>query len=141
LIPAVIAPFLLRKAGESFLRRYALTGETFTTSVAHRFGLVHDVVSQRDLDDRITELIDVIRQLAPRATRATKGLLLRIGPLPDQERGATCAEANARARVASEALEGLRAFAEKRPPQWAKGQEQQPARERAKEHHVANRPT
>ena len=34
LIPAVIAPFLLRKAGESFLRRYALTGETFTTSVS-----------------------------------------------------------------------------------------------------------
>ena len=131
LIPAVIAPFLLRKAGESFLRRYALTGETFTTSVAHRFGLVHDVVPQSDLDDRITEVID--------ATRATKGLILRIRPLPDQERVVTCAEANASARGASEAIEGLRAFAEKRPPQWAK--EQQPARERAKEHHVASRPT
>jgi enoyl-CoA hydratase/carnithine racemase len=140
LIPAVIAPFLLRKAGESFLRRYALTGETFTTSVAHRFGLVHDVVPQSDLDDRITEVIDAIRQLAPRATRATKGLILRIRPLPDQERGVTCAEANASARAASEAIEGLRAFVEKRPPQWAKDK-QQPARERAKEHHVASRPT
>ena len=141
LIPAVIAPFLLLKAGESFLRRYALTGETFTTSVAHRFGLVHDVVPQSDLDDRITEVIDAIRQLAPRATRATKGVILRIRPLPDQERVVTCAEANASARGASEAIEGLRAFAEKRPPQWAKGLEQQPARERAKEHHVASRPT
>ena len=141
LIPAVIAPFLLRKAGESFVRRYALTGETFTTAVAHRFGLVHDVVPQSDLDDRISEVIDAIRQLAPRATRATKGLILRIRPLPDQERGVTCAEANASARGASEAIEGLRAFTEKRPPQWAKGLEQQPARERAKEHHVASRPT
>ncbi|OYT24071.1 MAG: hypothetical protein CCU27_06015, partial [Nitrospira sp. UW-LDO-02] len=92
-----------------------------------------------DLDDRITEVIDAIRQLAPRATRATKGLILRIRPLPDQERGVTCAEANANARAASEAIEGLRAFTEKRPPQWAK--EQQPAREIAKEHHVASRPT
>ncbi|MCS6289115.1 MAG: enoyl-CoA hydratase/isomerase family protein [Nitrospira sp.] len=141
LIPAVIAPFLLRKAGESFLRRYALTGETFTTSVAHRFGLVHDVVSQRDLDNRITEVIDAVRQLAPRATRATKGLILRIRPLPDQERGVTCAEANAHARGASEAIEGLRAFAEKRPPEWAQGQEPPPAWEKTKEHHVASRPT
>lgn len=141
LIPAVIAPFLLRKAGESFLRRYALTGETFGPSVAHRFGIVHDVVPQSDLDDRIAELIDAIKQLAPHATRTTKGLLLKIPPLTEQERETTCAEANARARGAAEAMEGLRAFAEKRPPQWAKGQKQQPAREGAKEHHVASRPT
>ncbi|MEK6802368.1 MAG: enoyl-CoA hydratase-related protein [Nitrospirota bacterium] len=141
LIPAVIAPFLLRKAGESFLRRYALTGETFTTSVAHRFGLVHDVVSQGDLDDRITELIDAIRQLAPGATRNTKQLLLTIRPLTDQEREMTCAEANAEARCTPEAAEGLRAFSEKRPPHWANGQNQQSDREMPKDRHVASRPT
>ena len=141
LIPAVIAPFLLRKAGESFLRRYALTGETFTTAVAHRFGLVHDVVSQSDLDDRITELIDTIMRVAPRATTATKELVLKIRPLPDQEREMTCAEANASARCGSEAVEGLRAFVEKRLPQWAVGQAQPSERKRPKEHHVASRPT
>lgn len=141
LIPAVIAPLLLRKAGESFFRRYALTGETFGSSVAHRFGLVHDVVPPDALDDRITELIDTIRQLAPGATRNIKQLLLTIRPLTDQQREMTCAEANAQARCASEAAEGLRAFADKRPPQWADNQELRRERESAKEHHVASRPT
>ncbi len=132
LIPAVIAPFLLRKAGESFLRRYCLTGETFCTSVAHRFGLVHDVVPQSDLDDRITELIEAIMRLAPRATRESKALLHRILPLPDGDRWTACAEANAGARCASEASEGLRAFVEKRLPSWAKPHEPKPDQEALK---------
>ena len=123
LIPAVIAPFLLRKAGESFLRRYCLTGETFSTSVAHRVGLVHDVVPPSDLDDRITELTEAIMRLAPRATSESKALLHKILPLPEGDRWAVCAETNAGARCAPEATEGLQAFVEKRLPSWAKPRE------------------
>ncbi len=134
LIPAVIAPFLLRRAGESFLRRYCLTGETFCASVAHRFGLVHDVVPQSDLDDRITEIIEAIMRLAPRATRESKALLHRLLPLAEGDRWTVCAEANAAARCAPEASEGLRAFMEKRLPSWAQARE-------LKAQHVAGRLT
>lgn len=141
LIPAVIAPFLLRKAGESFLRRYCLTGEAFSASTAHCFGLVHDVVPESDLDDRITELIEAITRLAPRATRESKALLHRMLPLSDGDRWARCAEANAGARCAPEATEGLQAFVEKRLPSWAKPCQPKPDQEALKSQDVAVRRT
>lgn len=141
LIPAVIAPFLLRKAGESFLRRYCLTGETFSASTAHCFGLVHDVVPQSDLDDRITELIEAIMRLAPRATRESKILFHRMLPLSDGDRLAVGAQANAGARCAPEAMEGLQAFVEKRLPSWAKPHESKPDQEALKSQDVTARRT
>jgi methylglutaconyl-CoA hydratase len=141
LIPAVIAPFLLRKAGESFLRRYCLTGETFGASTAQRFNLIHDVVPQSDLDDRITDLTEAIMRLAPRATSGSKSLLHRMLPLSDGDRRDLCAEANASARCAPEAAEGLRAFVEKRLPSWAKPGEQKGEQEALKSEHVSARRT
>ena len=44
LVPAVIAPFVLAKVGDSFVRRFCLTGEPFSASTAQANGLIHDVV-------------------------------------------------------------------------------------------------
>ena len=129
LIPAVIAPFLLRKAGESFLRRYGLSGETFCASTAQRFNLIHDVVPQSDLDDRIADLTDAIMRLAPCATRESKSFFHRMILLSDKERMALGPESNARARCAPEAAEGLRAFVEKRLPSWARPRAQKQEQE------------
>lgn len=129
LIPAVIAPFLLHKAGESFLRRYGLSGETFCASTAQRYNLAHDVVPPDHLDDRITELSEAILRLAPCATRESKLFFHRMRSLTDKDRFALGPEYNARARCAPEAAEGLRAFLEKRPPSWAKPREQNPQQE------------
>ncbi|MGQ0811674.1 MAG: enoyl-CoA hydratase-related protein [Nitrospiraceae bacterium] len=137
LVPAVIAPFLLRKVGASFLRRYCLTGETFSTSVAHRFGLVHDVVRHDELDTSIAALIEAVLYLAPHAVRESKALIRRILELPDTDRWTVCAEANARARRSTEAEEGLRAFLEKRLPLWAKPHTQKPEQETLKPRDVA----
>jgi methylglutaconyl-CoA hydratase len=119
LVPAVIAPFLLRKAGESFVRRYCLTGEVFSALAAKQFNLVHDVVAKDGLTKRIDELIEAVLQLAPSASQHTKALFRRILRLPDADRWTVCAQANAEARLSAEAREGLRAFLEKRAPAWA----------------------
>lgn len=119
LVPAVIAPFVLRKAGESFMRRYALTGETFSASVARQFNLVHDVVERNGLDKRVDELIESVLQLAPQALRQAKTLLRRIAESSDSKRWSLCAEINAEARLSEEAREGLHAFVTKRAPAWA----------------------
>jgi methylglutaconyl-CoA hydratase len=118
LVPAVIAPFVLRKVGESFTRRYALTGEAFSASVARHFNLVHDVVEKNGLIKRVDELIESVLQLAPQALTHTKALLRRIHQSPDSERWSLCAEANAKARLSEEAREGLQAFLTKRAPTW-----------------------
>ena len=118
LIPAVIAPFLLRKAGESFMRRFCLTAEPFSAVVAKQFGLVHEVMKTDQLDSRVEELADAIVRLGPDATRQTKALLRRLRAVPAGEQGSLSVEANAQARIGAEAQEGLRAFLEKRPPAW-----------------------
>ncbi|GIW54106.1 MAG: enoyl-CoA hydratase [Nitrospiraceae bacterium] len=119
LVPAVIAPFLLRKAGESFVRRYCLTGEVFSAAAAKQFNLVHDVVAKDGLAKRIDELIEAVLQLAPSASQHAKALFRRILRLPDADRWTVCAQANTEARLSAEAREGLRAFLEKRAPAWA----------------------
>lgn len=123
--PAVIAPFLLRKTGESFLRRFCLTGEPFSSSTAKQCNLIHDVVEEDKLDSRVEELLQMILRLAPQAARDTKTLLRRLLTLPDNDRWSTCVEANVHARLSAEAQEGLRAFLERRSPVWTATSEKQ----------------
>jgi methylglutaconyl-CoA hydratase len=118
MVPAVISPFLLRKGGESFARRYCLTGEPFTAAVALEHHLVHDVVPTEQLDSRIKELTEAVLALAPNAVRETKLLLRRLVTMSQGDHWSCCTQANADARVSDEAKEGLRAFLEKRPAKW-----------------------
>jgi methylglutaconyl-CoA hydratase len=125
LIPAVIAPFLLRRAGDSFMRRFCLTAEPFSAAVAKQFNLVHDVVAFDSLDSRIGELIDAVLRLAPEASRQTKMLLRRLQAVPAEQQEQLAIEANVQARLSPEAQEGLRAFVEKRPPAWRRTRTEQ----------------
>lgn len=118
MVPGVIAPLLLRKIGDSFLRRFCLTGEVFSASAAKQYNLVHDVVEMDRLDSRTGELVYAVINLAPQAVRDTKTLLRRLYTASDDERWSDGVEANAQARLSAEAQEGFRAFLERRPPIW-----------------------
>ena len=120
LAPAVIGPFILRKTGDSFLRRFCLTGESFSPSTAREAGLVHDVVEPSALDARVDELAELVGRLAPNAVRETKTLLRRLRSLPEDERWKVCVDVNVRTRLSPEAQEGLRAFRERRAPIWTR---------------------
>jgi len=142
LIPAVIAPFLLRKAGESFMRRFCLTAEPFSAAVAKQFHLIHDVVGSDALDNRIGELVEAVLRLAPEATGQTKSLLRRLQAVPSREQEALSVEANVQARLSAEAREGLSAFLEKRPPAWRRARtEQEPDSSTITAHHGADHRT
>jgi methylglutaconyl-CoA hydratase len=118
MVPAVISPYLLRKCGESFARRYCLTGEPFSAEVAQRFQLVHDVVPPEGLDARVAELTAAILKLAPQAARHSKVLLRRLMTMSHGDHWSACTQANVEARLSDEAKEGLRAFLDKRSPTW-----------------------
>lgn len=138
LIPAVIAPFLLRKAGDSFMRRFCLTAEPFSAAVARQFNLVHDVVKRDCLDMRIGELTEAILRLAPEASRQTKALLRHLQAAPAVQQEILSVEANAQARLSVEAQEGLRAFLDKRPPAWRQARtDQERDSTNGTTHHVA----
>jgi methylglutaconyl-CoA hydratase len=111
IIPAVISPFVLRKIGESAARRYFLTGERFDAHTALRIGLVHEVTG--DLDAALARVLDELETAGPRAARHAKKLVL------DRPDGAETARRIAERRTSDEGQEGLRAFLERRRPEWA----------------------
>jgi methylglutaconyl-CoA hydratase len=111
IIPAVISPFALAKIGASAARRYFVTGERFDAGTALRIGLVHEVTA--DLDPALETALGELRSAGPRAARAAKRLVL------DRPDGQETARRIAARRTSAEGQQGLRAFLERRPPDWS----------------------
>jgi len=121
LIPAVIAPYVVAAIGARAARRYFQTGERISAWQAHRLGLVHEVVSRRDLESTARQLIDVLLAGGPRAQTEAKELIYAVANRPlDQEVMDDTAERIARVRRTPEGREGIAAFLEKRKPEWHK---------------------
>lgn len=111
IIPATISPFAIAKIGPSTARRYFLTGERFDAATALRIGLVHEVAA--DLDAGVEAALAELRSAGPRAARHAKKLVL------DRPDGPETARRIAERRTSDEGQEGLRAFLERRSPDWA----------------------
>ena len=111
IIPAVISPFAIAKIGQSAARRYFLTGERFDAATALRIGLVHEVAG--DLDAAVEVVLAELRSAGPRAARHAKRLVL------DAPDGPETARRIAERRTSEEGQEGLRAFLERRSPNWS----------------------
>jgi len=112
IIPAVISPFVFAKIGAGTARRLFLTGERFDAETALRIGLVH-VVTER-LDQEVDRIVGEILKSGPEATRAAKRL---AHDRPSD--GGELARIAAGLRSSEEGQEGLRAFLERRSPEWA----------------------
>lgn len=111
LVPAVISPFALARIGPGAARRYFITGERFDAATALRIGLVHEVTD--DLDGTVERIVGELRTAGPKAARAAKRLVLDA-PLDGPETARRIAER----RASDEGQEGLRAFLERRNPEW-----------------------
>ncbi|MFK8399101.1 isohexenylglutaconyl-CoA hydratase [Pseudomonas sp. BGr12] len=120
ILPAQIAPFVVKRIGLTQARRLALTAARFDGREALRLGLVHACADSADnLGEQLAQTIDQVRRCAPGANAATKALLLAteseaLGPLLDD-----AARQFAAAVTGSEGAEGTLAFVQKRKPNWA----------------------
>ena len=113
IIPAVVAPFVIAKIGESHARAAFLTGERFGAEVALRIGLVQEV--SEDAGRAAETIVEAIRQGGPEAVREAKRLVR------DRPAGVDTAHIAAARRTSDEGQEGLRAFLEGgggRRPAW-----------------------
>ncbi len=120
IVPAQIAPFVAARIGISQTKHLALTAARFKGAEAVRLGIGHYLVKDSAaLDVKLEEVLKQIDRCAPLANALTKQVIMRVGtePLPNVLDFA--ADRFAEARRSPEAAEGLRAFAEKRPPKWA----------------------
>lgn len=121
IIPAVISPFVLEKIGFGQARRYALTAERFSAAEAQRIGLVHEVFPKVEaMDAWIAQTCLALKANGPAALAEAKRILSEVGGVHWDEVQAKTAERIARVRVSPEGQEGLKAFLEKRSPEWHK---------------------
>ncbi len=120
ILPAVIAPFVVAKIGETQARALFPGGRRFDATRAVRIGLVHEIVEgEAALDRAVEAAVDEILQAGPTAARAAKAIVREIRGLPHESTRWHTARRIAGQRVSEEGQEGLRAFLEKRRPAWA----------------------
>ena len=119
LIPATIAPYVLRAVGERQARCLFQTGERLDAQAAQRVGLLHSVVEPEQLDRKLDSTVEALLAGAPGAQAAVKRLITAVaGKSIDESLQADTAKRIADRRAEPEAAEGLLAFLEKRPPTW-----------------------
>lgn len=119
LLPATIAPYVVRALGEQAARRYFVTAERFSAQQAHRLGLVHELVAPEALDAKVDELLTAIVANGPAATRACKRLVqdvahAEITPALRDDTARRIADI----RASAEGREGVQSFLNKRRPAW-----------------------
>ncbi len=119
LIPATIAPYVIRAMGERAARRYFLSAEPFTAAEAYRTGLVSDIAPLEELDARINELLGHLIQGGPEAQVLAKEWIRSVAGAPITphlvKESAACLAA---VRASQEGREGIRSFLAKRRPSW-----------------------
>ncbi len=122
-IPAQIAPFVVKRIGLTHARRLALTAARFDGAEALQLGLVHHSAKDAaELQAHLDRYLKQIRQCAPQANARTKALLLACGEQSMHSVLDQAAEAFAESVTGAEGAEGTQAFIQKRAPSWADNQ-------------------
>ena len=117
LIPATIAPFLIRRIGLTNARRFALNASSFGTDEAKAMGLVSEIHSPLEIAAATERHIKMVLACAPGAIADAKQLFRRVamGVAAPTE----TIEALAGRWKSEEARKGIETFfLQKRPP-WA----------------------
>jgi methylglutaconyl-CoA hydratase len=121
ILPSMISPYVVRKIGLSAARELCLSGARFPAARALEIGLVHEVVQAERLDLAVERHVQQFERAAPTAVAATKRLLSAVHGRAPADVMALTVDAIANQRVSAEGQDGMRAFLEKRPPDWATG--------------------
>jgi methylglutaconyl-CoA hydratase len=120
ILPAVIAPFVIAKIGETHARALFPGGRRFDAIRAQRIGLVHEIVEgEAALDAAVDAAVADVLAAGPTAARAAKAVVREVRGLGHGSSKWHTARVIARQRVSAEAHEGFAAFEEKRRPAWA----------------------
>lgn len=119
LLPATIAPYVVRAIGLRAAQRYCLTAERFDARQARALGLVHEVAAADALDACVQGIVDALLAASPVALASCKKLLHDVAGRPiDAVLIAQTAEAIAEARRSEDGRHGIEAFLAHRPPRW-----------------------
>jgi enoyl-CoA hydratase len=109
---------LPRRVGIGAANLMALTGQPVTGEEGHRLGLVDRLTEPGEARTEAMKLAEVIARNAPLAVVASKRVVAEGFTKPDAEFWNWQGSLSGEVFGSKDALEGARAFAEKRPPKW-----------------------
>ncbi|GAA0740035.1 enoyl-CoA hydratase/isomerase family protein [Ideonella azotifigens] len=119
LMPATIAPYVIAAMGQRAAQRYFTTAERFSAAEAQRIGLVHELCSAEQLDERVAAIVQALVANSPAAVRSCKRLVQDLAGQPNTPAlREDTARRIADIRGSDEGKEGVSAFLQKRPPGW-----------------------
>jgi cyclohexa-1,5-dienecarbonyl-CoA hydratase len=118
-LPPVAIVLLPKIVGSAKAFELILTGDVIPASEAKQMGLVNKVVPQEKLDDAAKELVTKLKGKSPAVLRLARMSLRRVidADLKKELEEVTGIYINLLMRT-EDAVEGLKAFIEKRKPQW-----------------------
>ncbi len=121
IVPALIMTFLRRQLREREVRELLLLGKPCTADHALAIGLINRIVAdEAALATDVQSLVSSLLQGGPETLAETKRLLTALWPTALADDFAQARAVHLSARTSKEAAEGIAAFNQKRPPNWAK---------------------
>ena len=118
IIPATIGPYVLARMSEGRARRVFMSARIFDAPEAEMLGLVARVVEKGALDAAVEAEVAPYLSCAPLAVAGAKALARALGPRIDEAVIEDSIRRLADAWEGPEAMPGIRAFLDKRPPPW-----------------------
>ena len=119
LLPATIAPYVVRAMGEQAARRWFTTAERFSAAQGQAMGFVHALCAPDEIDARVAALVATLVANGPAAVRACKQLVRDVAGRPiDAALRDETARRIADIRASTEGREGVQSFLGKRAPNW-----------------------
>jgi methylglutaconyl-CoA hydratase len=120
LLAGIAIPVLIEAVGPRLARQLLMHGGIFDAETALRIGLVDQVVRGDELDETVATLAHELTLGAPSVQRLIKELVPELDARAhDNEAADLIGEHVAAQCTTEEALEGMRAFLDKRKPRWA----------------------
>jgi methylglutaconyl-CoA hydratase len=117
-VPAIVSAYLRAQIGEKRSRDLLLSGRLVKAEEASEIGLVTRMIPEQDLMHETYKLAQCLLRNSPAAVQATKRLLSEHALHHLDQETESAIAANAEARTTDDFKEGIRAFLEKRPPEW-----------------------
>ena len=120
LLAGIAIPVLIQAVGPRVARQLLMHGGLFDSATALRLGLVDQVVAADELDHAIATLAGELKLSAPSVQTLVKSLITAVDAVPhDAEAAGFLGEHVAVQCTTDEAIEGMKAFLDKRKPRWA----------------------